>query len=92
MPQFDEAELQEEADESVSASVPPLVVKEAMSDEDQAAVQITGLSEEKIEEIITRVVERVVERVTRETMAGVAEKVITEAIEALKEGLKVDSE
>jgi len=46
------------------------------------------ISEERIEEIITRVVEDVVERVGRETMANVAEKLITEAIDALKESLE----
>ena len=47
-----------------------------------------GLSEEDIEDIVSRVVKEVVERVTRETMIEVAEKVITEAIDALKQSLE----
>ena len=53
-----------------------------------APAAAVAISEEKIEEIITRVVEDVVERVGRETMANVAEKLITEAIDALKESLE----
>jgi hypothetical protein len=46
------------------------------------------MSEERLVEIITRVVEEVVERVARQTMASVAERVIGEAIEALKVSLE----
>lgn len=52
------------------------------------AAEAIPISEERIEEIITSVVENVVERVGRETMANVAEKLITEAIDALKESLE----
>ena len=48
-----------------------------------------GISEERLEEIITKVVQDVVEKVARETMASVAERVITEAIDALKQSLEV---
>jgi Glu-tRNA(Gln) amidotransferase subunit E-like FAD-binding protein len=51
-----------------------------------------GISEEKIEAIITKVVGDVVERVTRETMTKVAEKVINEAIEDLKQNLELPPE
>ena len=49
---------------------------------------LTGLSEERIEEIIRNVVGEVVERVARETMTEVAERMIGEAIEALKQNLE----
>jgi hypothetical protein len=46
------------------------------------------ISEEKIETIITSVVQDVVEKVARETFTTVAEKLIAEAIETLKESLE----
>jgi len=46
------------------------------------------ISEEKIESIITSVVQDVVEKVARETFTTVAEKLIAEAIETLKESLE----
>ncbi|MFC1820365.1 hypothetical protein ACFLZG_04690 [Thermodesulfobacteriota bacterium] len=54
--------------------------------------EMIGISEEKIEAIVTRVVGDVVERVTRETMTSVAEKVISEAIDALRESLDLESD
>jgi hypothetical protein len=48
-----------------------------------------GLSEEQLEALITRVAEKVAERISRQTMAEVAERVITKAIAALKESLGV---
>ncbi len=51
-----------------------------------------GISEEKVEAIITKVVGDVVERVTRETMTKVAEKVISKAIEDLKQSLELPPE
>lgn len=51
-------------------------------------IQVEGLSEARIEEIVERVVARTVERVARETMTTVAEKLIQEAIDALKETLR----
>lgn len=45
------------------------------------------ISEEKLEAIVTKVVQDVVERVARETMASVADRVISEAIESLKMSL-----
>jgi hypothetical protein len=44
-----------------------------------------SLDEKRLEAMITRVVEDVVARVTRETVAQVTEKVLTAAIEALRE-------
>jgi len=41
---------------------------------------------------VKEVVQEVVERVARETMAEVAEKVITQAIDALKQNLDSSSE
>jgi hypothetical protein len=46
------------------------------------------ISEEKIETVITSVVQDVVEKVARETFTNVAEKLIAEAIETLKESLE----
>ena len=46
------------------------------------------ISEEKIETIITSVVQDVVEKVARETFTTVAEKLIAEAIDTLKESLE----
>ena len=46
------------------------------------------ISEEKIEAIITSVVQDVVEKVARETFTTVAEKLIAEAIDTLKESLE----
>jgi hypothetical protein len=57
-----------------------------------SADQVMGISGERLEQIITKVVEDVVERVARETMASVAERVIGQAIEALKASLEKSSE
>ncbi len=46
------------------------------------------ISEEKIEAIITSVVQDVVEKVARETFTTVAEKLIAEAIDTLRESLE----
>ena len=51
-----------------------------------------GISEERIEALITKVVQDVVERVVRETMATASEKVIREAIEALKRSIESTSD
>ena len=53
---------------------------------------IHDISEERIEALITKVVQDVVERVVRETMATTSEKVIKEAIEALKRSLESTSD
>ncbi len=47
-----------------------------------------SLSEAQLEAMITRVVEEVVERVVRRTVAEATEKVIGQAIEALRESLE----
>lgn len=54
----------------------------------ESKVELTGITGERIEAIITKVVQDTVERVAREAMATVAEKVIKEAIDALKQGLE----
>lgn len=46
------------------------------------------ISEEKIEAIVTAVVQNVVERVTRETMNGMAERIMAGAIDVLKESIE----
>lgn len=71
-----------------------------VSGEVPAFEAVTGISEERLEEIVTQAVkeavqdslEAVVERAARETMTGVAERLITNAIEALKESLASESE
>jgi hypothetical protein len=63
-------------------------------------VAATGISEERLEEIVISAVkdsvqhslETVVERAARDAMTGVAERLITDAIEALKESLASGSE
>jgi hypothetical protein len=68
-----------------------LVPKETAPEEPSAEMPI-GISEERLEVIITKVVQDVVERVARQTMASVAERVIGQAIEALKVSLENSSE
>jgi hypothetical protein len=67
-------------------------VREEIAAEESSVEKLTGISEERLEEIITKVVQDVVERVARETMASVAERVIGQAIEALKASLENSSE
>ena len=86
-----------EAEPLVMEETPP-VVEEIPTKPTPA--ELTGLTEEKVEEILARVVGDVVERVTRETVADVAERVtretvtmvavrvIGEAIEALKKSME----
>jgi hypothetical protein len=101
---LEESEISEDLSlEEAEAEVPPILPHDDLSEgletpdeqlagEDMmaapAAAGAIAISEERIEEIITSVVEDVVERVGRETMANVAEKLITEAIDALKESLE----
>ncbi len=61
-------------------------------EERQVTQDSIGISEERIEAIITRVVGDVVERVSRETMARVADKVIKEAIDELRQSLELPRE
>lgn len=49
---------------------------------------LIGLSEDRLEAILARVVREVVEKVARETMTSIAEKVIGEAIEALRHSIE----
>jgi hypothetical protein len=72
--------------------VPVEQVREEIATEEPSVEELTGISEERLEEIITKVVQDVVERVARETMASVAERVIGQAIEALKASLETSSE
>ena len=67
-------------------------VREEIAVEEPSVETLTGISEERLEEIITKVVQDVVERVARETMASVAERVIGQAIEALRASLETSSE
>jgi len=90
---FDETQLVVEPlveEESPAGARPELgrLVPEEPVREELSVEALTGMSEERLEEIITRVVEEVVERVARQTMASVAERVIGEAIEALKVSLE----
>jgi hypothetical protein len=50
--------------------------------------KLSGISEERIEALITKTVRDVVEKVARETMTTVAEKLINDAIEALKQTIE----
>jgi len=79
----------EAAEPSVAEEVS---LQEEIPAEEPPAEKLVGISEERLEEIITRVVQDVVERVARETMASVAERVIGQAIEALKASLETSSE
>jgi hypothetical protein len=71
-----------------------------ISEEEPGFQAATALSEEKMEAIVARAVgeavrnsvEIIVERVARETMTAVAEKLITEAINALRESLDSNSD
>jgi histone H3/H4 len=72
--------------------LPEEPVREETAVEEPSVEKLTGISEERLEEIITKVVQEVVERVARETMASVAEKVIGQAIEALRASLENSSE
>jgi hypothetical protein len=92
-----EAVAEEEAPPAVQAELEEPVISEERVQEEGAPEEpsvekLTGISEERLEELITRVVQDVVERVARETMASVAERVIGEAIEALKASLENSSE
>lgn len=61
-------------------------------EEEEPTEGTISISEERVEAIITRVVGDVVERVARETMARVAEKVIKEAIDDLRQSLELPAE
>jgi len=79
-----------EAEEASAAAEGSL--QEEFAVEEPPVEKLVGISEERLEEIITRVVQDVVERVARETMASVAERVIGQAIEALRASLESSSE
>ncbi len=60
------------------------------ADDDSAAAGLEGsvsLNEQRLELMISRIVEDAVTRVTRETVAQVTEKVLTAAIEAIRDNL-----
>jgi len=56
-------------------------------DEAVPAPEFPGISEEKMKALLTEVVQETVDRAVRETVAEVAEKVILEAIDALKKSI-----
>jgi len=92
-----EAVMESEAGAFQDEPVPVASLEQEPQKEVPMAVEpegaaLAGLSEEKIEAIVTRVVQGTVERVAREAFSGVAEKVIGEAIEALKQSLKPASD
>jgi hypothetical protein len=88
---FLEADLKKYRDVELGEAAPGPFSEELTGPPGGLEQQI-GLSEERIEAIITQTVERVVEKVTRETMVTVAEKVIGEAIEALRQSLESSSD
>jgi len=89
--EMEEEPLMEEVSEDISLQQDEVLEQEEVPAE-SVGEELVGISEEKMEAIVTRVVQDVVERVARETMANVAEKVITEAIDALKQSLESDSD
>lgn len=80
------------AEEEEPSAAEEVSLQEEIAAEEPAVEKLVGISEERLEEIITRVVQDVVERVARETMASVAERVIGQAIEALRTSLETSSE
>jgi len=76
----------------VKPTMPEEPVQEEIAVEEPSVEKAAGISEERLEQIISKVVQDVVERVARETMASVAERVIGQAIEALKASLENSSE
>jgi hypothetical protein len=91
-----ESPLRMEETEDLTKSIASVEELPGLTEEEEptempVAPELAGISEEKLEEVITRVVENVVERVARETMVNVAEKLITEAIEALKRSIESNS-
>jgi hypothetical protein len=86
-----EKELSQQEPSDIGTSESAFEEPEALPVE-SAPEQMVGISEQMIEDIVSRVVQNVVERVTRETMIEVAEKVITEAIDALKQSLETISD
>ncbi len=79
------ADEQYSKESDVESEVPADEVVDGSSPSTEGLI---GISEERLEYIVTRVVKDVVEKVARETMSTVAEKLITEALEALKESLQ----
>ena len=85
-PRAEEATREETRDtegaaEEVLAGMPP---SEEIVNEEEAALSI---SEEKIEALLTKIVSDVLERTTRAIISEVAEKVINEEIDALKNSI-----
>ena len=88
---FLKSDLKKYRDTDLGEAAPELSHEELTGPSGGLEQQI-ALSQERMETIITQTVERVVERVTRETMVKVAEKVIGEAIQALKQSLESSSD
>ena len=80
-----EEEVEPGSKEGIAAGEQPETDDEEIS---PVADKSVGISEEKIEAIVTRVVQDTLERVARETMITVSEKLITEAIDTLKQSLE----
>ena len=81
----DLSEVPEMQEEQLGSGVAAAAAAAAIVSAPEGRVEI---SEEKIEAIITSVVQDVVEKVARETFTTVAEKLIAEAIDTLKESLE----
>ena len=96
--EFEFDELPDEGVEEAKKSIAPddqiieLTDIVEKGDEARSVEGSIGISEERIEAIITRVVEDVVERVTRETMTRVAERLLKEAIDGLRQSLELPPE
>ncbi|MDY7036913.1 MAG: hypothetical protein SV375_12220 [Thermodesulfobacteriota bacterium] len=99
---FDESKVEEvtpeEQEEPYKEELGQEIAEQKMPPEPEISAtepmvsQFAGMSEEKYEAIVARVVQDTVERVAREVLANVAEKVITEAIDALKKSLESASD
>ncbi|MCP4681685.1 MAG: hypothetical protein GY864_05085 [Desulfobacterales bacterium] len=88
LPGPENIELSEEGFEEINPEDTLELSKDDLTEE-LSTEKLLGISEERLEAIITKAVQDSVERVSRETMANVAEKVIGESIEALKQSLDV---
>jgi len=89
MPEEEEEEEEEAEVAAVSEDAERVVEEEETVEEETYAEEaLTGISEEKLEGIIRKVVGEVVERAARETMTEVAERMIGEAIDALRRDLE----
>jgi hypothetical protein len=87
----DEGETSEPEEEPETVAASEFEEEDVQAEEEEkvsADRVLAGISEERLEEIIEKVVGEVVERVARVTMAEVAERMIGEAIQSLKQNLE----